>query len=138
MNRGTAEEAEDEFWPLSGKPYFGVIIGKTQIKPLYQLNVPAKMHRVLPHVVLPVVLNYCGKSWKMVYYGDNAHKRFDPRWKYFVIDNNLKVGDACVFELTECSNSKLKFRVQILRGDFPSELLTKAKGVTSNAPINID
>lgn len=29
--------SEDEFWPLSGKPNFNIIVKKTQVKPQYML-----------------------------------------------------------------------------------------------------
>lgn len=35
----------DEFWPLSGKPFFDVVLTKTNVKPLYQLvNYPLISH----------------------------------------------------------------------------------------------
>lgn len=56
-------------------------------------------------------------------------------WKAFVDDNNLKAGDGCVFELTECSSTRLVFRVQILRGDIPAELLAKVIGEDAEKSI---
>ena len=50
-------------------------------------------------------------------------------------DNHLKEGDACVFELTERSDKLIKVRVQILRGDFPYELLNSVDGGTRDQPI---
>ena len=61
-----------------------------------------------------------------------------PSWKEFVDDNNLKVGDGCVFELMECSSTKLVFKAQILRGDIPAELLDKYSGEDGENPILID
>ncbi|KAL6124654.1 hypothetical protein ACLB2K_077166 [Fragaria x ananassa] len=64
--------------------------------------------------------------------------RVDSRsWKAFVDDNNLKVGDGCVFELMECSGTKLMFRVQILRGDIPAELVDKYSGEAAANPFVI-
>lgn len=42
-----------------------------------------------------------------------------------VTDNDLKVGDECLFEIMECCSIIVKMKVQILRGYFPSELLGK-------------
>ncbi|XP_057497147.1 B3 domain-containing protein Os06g0112300-like isoform X3 [Actinidia eriantha] len=123
----TTEFEDDEFWPLSGKPYFHVFVVKSHLKPLYQLVFPKKMYSLLPCSRVPVVLTYCGKKWEMVYYGDSNPKRFDRNWKKFAIDTDLKLGDACVFEIVEFSSSNLKFRVQILRGEFPSQLMERVK-----------
>ena len=74
----------------------------------------------------------------MVYYGKGQNrKRFDSSWKTFVIDNNLKVGDGCVFELMELSEEKLKFRAQILRGDIPSQFQDSEDGESADTAIFI-
>lgn len=79
------------------------------------------------------------KSWETTYFGRHqTHKRFDfSLWKEFVVDNTLKVGDVCIFELMAQTESVLEFKVQILRGDFPSILLEKEEG-TSKKPIVVD
>ena len=64
-------------------------------------------------------------------------KRFDINWRKFADDNSLKIGDGCVFELEECTSTKLVFRVQILKGDIPPELAQKIPGASANYPINI-
>ncbi|CAL5331002.1 unnamed protein product [Camellia sinensis] len=139
LDSGTAESEVDEFWPLSGKPYFHVFLSKSQLKPLYQLHLPVKAHPVLPSSRIPVVLTYRGKNWEIILHGDSSRKRFDPpSWRTFASDNDLKVGDACLFELVEFSSSNHKFRVQILRGDFPSVLLERVNGETPNTPIVVD
>lgn len=76
----------------------------------------------------------------MSYTGDCSFPMFDSNWKAFVLENELKVGDTCVFELMECSRTNLRFKVHILRGDLPPELLTKvnSRGKTSDAPIVLD
>ncbi|GMP42158.1 hypothetical protein CsSME_00011985 [Camellia sinensis var. sinensis] len=139
LDSGTAESEVDEFWPLSGKPYFHVFLAKSQLKPLYQLHLPVKAQPVLPSSRIPVVLTYRGKNWEIILHGDSSRKRFDPpSWRTFASDNDLKVGDACLFELVEFSSSNHKFRVQILRGDFPSVLLERVNGETPNTPIVVD
>lgn len=100
---------------------------------------PAKIHPVLPSYTIPAVLIYGGKEWNLNCYGTKGScKRFDGSWRKFAEDNNLKVGDACVFELIEYSSKKLFFRVQILRGDIPPELLQKVVGETEDSPIVIE
>ncbi|WOH14548.1 hypothetical protein DCAR_0934067 [Daucus carota subsp. sativus] len=133
------EASEDEFWPLSDKPNFNLVVKKTQLKPQYTLYVPAKMSNELPTSDVPVVLTYRGKKWKtrsFVYPRGDHTLRTSIRWREFVIDNNLQEGDACVFELAECSESLMEIKVQILRGDFPSQLLlASADGTTADKPI---
>ncbi|KAI9186095.1 hypothetical protein LWI28_013745 [Acer negundo] len=132
------EVGGDEFWPLSGKPYFEIILSKTHLHPLYQIGIPSKIHSLLPSRDIPTFISYKGKEWKMVYYGKGqSRKRFDSSWKTFVIDNNLKVGDACVFELTELSEEKLRFRAQILRGDIPSQFQDSEDGESAETAIFI-
>ncbi|CAI8585699.1 unnamed protein product [Vicia faba] len=78
------------------------------------------MCQKLPSSEVPTILNCHGKSWDMAYNGQNKYKQFDTiGWRNFVKDNNLKVGDMCVFELKENSEEKIVFEVQILRGEFP-------------------
>ncbi|XAR63355.1 hypothetical protein NMG60_11023264 [Bertholletia excelsa] len=135
-----ADCEEDEILPLTGKPYFSFFISKSHVKSPYIVTLPARMHPLLPSGVVPVVLTCRGKEWEMVYHGEpeRTNKRFDASWKTFAADNNLKVGDACLLELLECSNSGVKFRVQILRGDFPYELMASISGETPDAPIIIE
>jgi hypothetical protein len=96
------------------------------------------LHKIIPSLVISTVLTYRGNNWDMSYNGH--YKRIVSGWRAFVDDNNLKVGDACVFELMECCYTKLIFRVQILRGDLPSEFLDKVSfdGESSGTPIIID
>ncbi|KAF6148516.1 hypothetical protein GIB67_042475 [Kingdonia uniflora] len=140
-------EEEFGFYYLSDKPYFHCIIRKTHLARTYQLVtisksltivLPSNMRELLPKALVPVVLTYKNKIWKMIYYGDRKQARFDPNWKYFVRDNNVKMGDGCVFELSECSSECIKFRVQILSGDIPSKFLDRINGKTSDIPIVID
>ncbi|GAU28936.1 hypothetical protein TSUD_59460 [Trifolium subterraneum] len=112
----------DGIKPLSGKPYFHVIISKTHLRPRYAVGPSGNICSTLPSVAVPTILNCRGKSWEVIYNGQNRCKQFDSRgWENFVKGNNLKLGDACVFELMEHGEKKIVFEVQILRGDFPNE-----------------
>ncbi|XP_059294587.1 uncharacterized protein LOC132047576 [Lycium ferocissimum] len=63
-----------------------------------------------------VVLQVSSKrTWAVKCILGTANAKFTAGWKEFVLDNNLKVGDVCVFE--RVSRSKLLFNVII----FPSE-----------------
>lgn len=94
------------------------------------------MHPLLPSQDTRAVLAYKDKTWDVMLF--TKGKRFDYSWRQFVDDNHLKTGDACVFELIECLSSKVTFKVQILRGDFPADLLAKVSGETAGAPIVIE
>lgn len=76
----------------------------------------------------------------MSYIEDCGFPRFDCNWKAFVLENELNIGDACVFELMECSHTNLRFKIHILRGDLLPELFAKvnSRGKTSDAPIVLD
>ncbi|XP_060192862.1 uncharacterized protein LOC132622293 [Lycium barbarum] len=63
-----------------------------------------------------VVLQVSSKrTWAVKCILGTANAKFTAGWKEFVLDNNLKVGDVCVFE--RVGRSKLLFNVII----FPSE-----------------
>lgn len=162
------EGSEAEFWPLSEKPNFNMIVKKTQLKPQYMLvnleilvfsvlcmkyqflmlkqsvvkcqYVPAKLSDSLPLHDVPVILTYGGKKWEtrcFVYRRQGISWRTSIKWREFAMDNNVKEGDACVFELTKTNYKLIKLKVQILRGDFPAQLLPRADGQSADNPIVI-
>ncbi|BFG29753.1 hypothetical protein CerSpe_160270 [Prunus speciosa] len=95
-----------------------MVFMKTTIKPLYQLVVPGKFSATLPSCSIPTVLIFRGKNWEMIHHGLSIHKRLD-NWRAFAIG----------------SSTRLVFRVQILRGDIPSEFLDKLDGDNVDAPF---
>ncbi|XP_040993434.1 B3 domain-containing protein Os04g0386900-like isoform X1 [Juglans microcarpa x Juglans regia] len=123
----------DECLPLSGKPYCDIILAKSHVRPRYQMALPVKLNRIIPPLVIPMVLTYRGKNWEMLYKGTHTVKWLGSGWKAFVDDNDLKAGDACVFELMESCRTKIILRVHILRGNIPSEFLDKVEGGGGNA-----
>ncbi|KAF4347304.1 hypothetical protein CsatB_025435 [Cannabis sativa] len=120
-------EEDEELCPISGKnPFFSLFMSKSNLNPNYRLVLPAKIHPVLPSLIIPAVLTYKRNKWTMLFNGTSQLlKRFDNSWKNFAEDNKLEINDACVFELIENSSTNLVFKVQILRGDLPTELLPK-------------
>lgn len=99
---------------------------------------PAKVCASIPPFTGTLFFTNRGKEWKTPYNVVDQKGRTwkaSIKWRDFAIDNHLKEGDACVFELTERSNTVIKFRVQILKGDFPSQLLNSVDGVTADKPI---
>ncbi|KAL5702554.1 hypothetical protein ACHQM5_027760 [Ranunculus cassubicifolius] len=144
--KGKAKEhqppATEENWPLSmDKQHMQLILARTHVEHPFILAIPVKMRSVLPKVTAPVHLDCGNKIWKMRYYGNNpTSTNFDATgWKAFATANKLKVGDGCVFELTEISSEGIiKFKVQILDGEIPDELLNKCDGGSKDNPIDID
>ncbi|KAL4563648.1 hypothetical protein LXL04_027693 [Taraxacum kok-saghyz] len=136
------EPLEDaEFSPLSGKPYFYVVLGKLDYGRRLQLVIPRELTVKLPTFTVPAKIVYRGKVWDLPYFGDQSKRRFgNEGWRKFVSDNNLVSEDACLFELIEGSlkSSIVKFHVHILKSNFPSELMEKADGFNKNNPIAID
>ncbi|MFS7889630.1 putative transcription factor B3-Domain family [Helianthus anomalus] len=137
MQRQSTKTGDAEFWPLSGNPYFYVVIDKPQ---RFQVNIPQELSAKLPATTIPAKIFYRDKVWDLPCAGDQASKKFGiEEWGKFMTENDVKLGDACLFELMEGdSKSRVKFKVQILKDDFPLDLLEKADGFSMNNPIDID
>ncbi|KAH0456025.1 hypothetical protein IEQ34_013932 [Dendrobium chrysotoxum] len=120
--------------PLTGNPYFTSVVVKSQIESPYQLMVPKSFHKSLPNATLQVTLVHQGKTWVVKYYGESTLKRFGCGWKKFALENKLKIGDGCVFELID-DDKELKLGVQILDGQIPLEYI---KLGSAEKPINLD
>ncbi|XP_042012912.1 B3 domain-containing protein Os06g0112300-like isoform X2 [Salvia splendens] len=107
---------------LSGnKDFFDVILSNSHRPPAHILT-------KLPSVKVPLVLRHGDKQWQMMYLGNDSRPRFEcAGWKIFVNDNNLKEGDACIFEVMESSPQILKLDVVVIRNtmDLPPALLSK-------------
>uniref|UniRef100_A0A0A9G5D9 TF-B3 domain-containing protein n=1 Tax=Arundo donax TaxID=35708 RepID=A0A0A9G5D9_ARUDO len=142
-----ADAASDdwEVAPPSGDhPFFTTVMSRSQVQKPFQLAIPTRFLRHLPEVRVAAVLLRRGRSWALSYCGDLKCKKLDAAWRDFTVDNRLRVGDACVFELMgseskgEAKNSKetgLVFRVQVLCGGLPEEITSR--GATSDEPMVI-
>ncbi|KAI3828572.1 hypothetical protein L1987_02676 [Smallanthus sonchifolius] len=143
MKKPAVHQRDPDFWPLSGKPYFYVVLRNSHLGKTYRMTIPRNLAEKLPVARIRAKIVYRGKVWDLLYLGDQGitNCRLENQtWAKFVTDNNLEVGDACVFELMEGnSNSKsIKFKLQILKDEFPTELVEKAEGGNVNNPISID
>ncbi|KAG2603751.1 hypothetical protein PVAP13_4NG008900 [Panicum virgatum] len=139
--------APDDDWevtPLSGgHPFFTTVMSKSQVQKQFQLVIPARLQRLLPEARVPAALLCRGRSWAASYCGDLKCKKIDAGWRDFAVDNALRVGDACVFELitapaatgSSAASSEVVFRVQVLRGGLPEEITSK--GATPDEPLVI-
>ncbi|PKA55716.1 B3 domain-containing protein [Apostasia shenzhenica] len=125
-----ASFSQAEILPLEGKPYFSLIIGRSQLDKPYCVIVPDSIHNFLPESPSVVVLCYQNQEWAVNFnvYANNR-KAFVGGWRQFSVDNNLRIGDACVFELIDAK--ELRMRVQILNGQVP------ARSHVGNADIPI-
>ncbi|PHU22475.1 hypothetical protein BC332_07582 [Capsicum chinense] len=81
----------------------------------------------LPSTGAPAILASGRKKWDIVYGGGKSNNRFRFEQNKFVDDSYLKKRDAFVFELSECSDHKIHSKVQILKGQFPAELIPEDK-----------
>ncbi|KZV21793.1 hypothetical protein F511_02951 [Dorcoceras hygrometricum] len=130
---------EDSY--LQGGPFFDVVLTEAQLQRSSALMLPGHIAELLPRATVPVTLTYNGKEWNSSYRGESSrHPRFDSRWKVFARDNDLKCGDACVFELLENSKENLRFKVIILRCDLPPELveMVDSRGKSFDSPIFLE
>ncbi|KAL0429334.1 UNVERIFIED_CONTAM: B3 domain-containing protein [Sesamum radiatum] len=139
MKLEAAKSDDDDIPYLTGKLFFDVVLAKSHVNPNYHFQLPVRITREFPRTTIPVVLRYNRKNWNLDYIGNSTNPRFDPKWRKFVVDNKLEIGDACVFELMEHNTTNIKFKVHILRGDLPPELQAaiNSRG-TMEDPIELD
>ncbi|XP_038723749.1 B3 domain-containing transcription factor VRN1-like [Tripterygium wilfordii] len=98
----------------SENPYFKVVMTQTSVRKGYGLRIPmAFARRYLRENQSDVTLCVStGRTWSTEYH--HHKERSDQRtllyrgWHEFVHDNNLKVGDVCVFELINISEVRFK------------------------------
>ncbi|KAG6397532.1 hypothetical protein SASPL_143701 [Salvia splendens] len=128
---------------LSGnKDFFDVILSKTHVTSPRHLRPPSHILPKLPDVKVPLVVRHGDKQWQMMYIGDEKRPRLESGgWRRFVNDNDLKEGDACVFEVMESSTQILRLDVVIIRNTMylPPALLSKiqSQGKTPETAIEL-
>ncbi|XP_062186220.1 B3 domain-containing protein Os04g0386900-like [Phragmites australis] len=132
------ERIQPRILPLLGKPYFTCIIRKSHVQPPFQVVVPKSLAPFLPSSTVPATLTWSGRSWEMRFTGGRQIQRLEAGWRSFALDNGLRLGDGCVFELVDGAAEAVTFRVQVLRDDIPAAIREKAGGYTSSSPIVID
>uniref|UniRef100_I1P630 TF-B3 domain-containing protein n=1 Tax=Oryza glaberrima TaxID=4538 RepID=I1P630_ORYGL len=127
--------------PLLGKPYFTCIMCKSHVQPPFQVVVPRSFAPLLPSRTTPATLSWRGRSWGMRFTGGRLIQRLEAGWRGFAVDNDLRLGDGCVFELLVGGGGeqeRVEFRVQVLRAEIPARIRGRAGGYTSATPIVID
>ncbi|GER30829.1 B3 domain-containing protein [Striga asiatica] len=91
------------------KPCFISFMHKTYVRDKHSLNVPFPFgRRNLPHLgILSIVLVTDGKEWFVkCLKRERCAKLLTAGWRKFVQDNEIKLGDACVFEVADRIDSK--------------------------------
>ncbi|KAI0500331.1 hypothetical protein KFK09_018543 [Dendrobium nobile] len=110
---------QDGIVPLLGKPYFTSIVSERHIRD-FILKFPSSFHHFLPSSSTLVVLYCRSNEWVVKCCVYDHKKQLENGWEKFAVDNNLRIGDGCVFELMNFKESyPLKFKVQILDGQIP-------------------
>ncbi|KAK9012422.1 hypothetical protein V6N11_040477 [Hibiscus sabdariffa] len=111
----------------SQNPFFTRVMQPSFLTDKYRMGLPnifARKYLTEKRCKIHCVVD--GKTWTMEY--NNTSKRFVPRicngWKDFSVDNELVLGDVCVFKLvnvTEITFNVFIFRGEVAEsGDFPS------------------
>ncbi|GFP80960.1 cytochrome p450 82c4 [Phtheirospermum japonicum] len=97
-------------------PFFISLLQQSYVSGGFILNVPVSFaRRNIPCVgSISIIMVMHGKKWCIRCLVGKNHTKLSVGWKDFVKDNGLKVGDACVFEVTNKS-SKLVWNVVIFR-----------------------
>ncbi|TVU14013.1 hypothetical protein EJB05_37454, partial [Eragrostis curvula] len=128
------ETCVERIQPLLGKPYFACIMCKSHVRSPSLVPFPP------PSTAPATLTSWCGRSWDMWFTGGRQIQRLEAGWRGFALDNGLRLGDGCVFELVDgaAEGGTVKFRVQVLHADIPAAIREKAGGYTSTSPIEID
>ncbi|MCD7472242.1 hypothetical protein HAX54_013268 [Datura stramonium] len=99
----------------SKNPFFISFMQPSYVSPVssqMQLTITLSVARNFFPTSSDVVLRVSSKrEWNVKCSLGTSNAKFSAGWKKFVLDNNLKVGDVCVFE--QASRSKLLFNVII-------------------------
>lgn len=96
----------------SRHPFFKVVMGRTYAH-VGQVNIPNVFFKKYMGIkAKSVVLRVSEKSWTVNFVPySNSCGKFHGGWPKFVKDNNLQIGDECIFELVDDRN--LMFKVSI-------------------------
>lgn len=102
----------------SENPFFKVVMQPAYINPKHRVYIPYKFAETYLNgnkgqVSLQVP---DGRTWTLKFsvdvMGSGQHKaQFHNNWADFAQDNNLEVGDVCVFELIDCQKGSFKVSI---------------------------
>ncbi|KMT08569.1 hypothetical protein BVRB_6g138490 [Beta vulgaris subsp. vulgaris] len=99
-----------------GYPSFAVKMRPSYVQYSFVLNVPSAFFKeyTCTEAVNFILKNVTGKTWPVKANRKHEHVKIYKGWKLFAIDNNLRVGDICVFELMK-KGAQNSFKVGIIR-----------------------
>ncbi|XVF15647.1 hypothetical protein REPUB_Repub09cG0172500 [Reevesia pubescens] len=128
----------------SNNPFFLVVIKPSNISQKYIMCIPSNFARKYfkkkkgGGEATLCLLN--GKSWLIKYYrtvfDENPKAVLTSGWKKFAADNNLIVGDICLFELLKWSEITLKVAIHRVVDDTNCDL-SQAPEATSRFDSNV-
>ncbi|XP_024319048.1 putative B3 domain-containing protein Os08g0325100 isoform X2 [Brachypodium distachyon] len=81
-------------------PIFVAVMSKCNVTGSFHLSVSKQyVKRYMGNKVRCICLQRCGKKWEVHFGGRPGEKRIVAGWRKFVKDNDLEIGDICIFEL---------------------------------------
>lgn len=88
-------------------------MNKSAVAHSFWLGIPQSFGRCwFPRGNVEVLLLHQTCKWPVLFVGERKSCGLGPGWKYFAVDNELKVGDTCIFELEDKANYILKVHIQ--------------------------
>ncbi|XP_022725070.1 B3 domain-containing protein Os01g0723500-like [Durio zibethinus] len=108
-SKGNLSKAAEDF--TSKFPHFKHCLTRANVEKPFLLAIPCSFVKAnLPQARREFTFSTSKqKSWKVTYIYSEINKVFSKGWRGFAIDNKLKMGDSCVFELV----APQKMRVHI-------------------------
>ncbi|CAK9315197.1 unnamed protein product [Citrullus colocynthis] len=109
------------FQSMTLNPSFMCKMSPSHIHPGKCLHVPRSFVEMHLEEATDIILQVSdGRFWGArcgFYLGKRMRKRAEliGGWRKFGLDNNLKVGDFCVFEMISKSSRRICFKVEIFR-----------------------
>ncbi|MBA0592068.1 hypothetical protein Gorai_009055, partial [Gossypium raimondii] len=106
----------------SQNPFFTVAMQPSYVSNGYRLAIPLDFSRKYlrngsGNAILSMVGD--GKTWLTKYHreakGTNPRAKLIDGWKTFAKDNNLEIGDVCVFEMINSEGYQLSLNVAIYK-----------------------
>ncbi|CAM0875851.1 unnamed protein product [Alopecurus aequalis] len=97
----------------SETPVVVAVMSKSSVESTFVVTFPNLYAKEYLGVGLHFYLRLLDKTWEVRFSDTSGRKKLCTGWKKFVEDNNLKIGDICLFELL--SNQKRTMEVYIIR-----------------------
>ncbi|XP_074318162.1 B3 domain-containing transcription factor VRN1-like [Silene latifolia] len=98
-----------------GNPCFTIITQVSHVTGDFRVNVPAKfaVEYLMKTRGSCTLQNATGDTWPIRFERNTGYVRLSGGWRKYALDNKLRAGDICVFELINVA--KRLFNVEIIR-----------------------